>query len=410
MHSLLARLGDPHLGLRTVHIAGSKGKGSVAAMVASALVAAGHTTGLYTSPHLHRFVERIAVDGEPISPEDFGRLAGELAPQIEAEDASDAFGTVSTFEALTALAFLLFRERAVEYQVLEVGLGGRLDATNVFDKKDVCVITPIGLEHTAVLGDTVAQIAGEKAGIVTEGAVVVMSPQRESAADVIRNVCVERAATLVEVAQACAMQRKSQTLDGQEFALRTPCATYKLSIPLLGKHQLDNAATAVLALEALDVDEASIKKGLAAVRWPGRIEILRRKPLVIADSAHERDSARRLAQTVRDDIGRSEVTLVIGCAKDKDVRALADELAPLATHLIATRSRSPRSMDPREIARVFAEREVPVAVEEPVSAAVEAALAQADGAIVVCGSLFVAAEAREHLLGVAYDPPLEVKV
>ncbi len=410
MRSLLARLGDPHLGRRTVHIAGSKGKGSVAAMVASALVAAGRATGLYTSPHLHRFVERIAVDGEPIAPDDFGRLMDELTPQIEAEDASGAFGTVSTFEALTALAFLEFRERSVEYQVLEVGLGGRLDATNVFDEKDVCVIAPIGLEHTAVLGDTVAQIAGEKAGIITPGSTVVMSPQRESAAGVVRDVCGERGATLIEVAQACAMQRKSHTLDGQEFALRTPRATYKLTLPLLGKHQLDNAATAVLALEALDVDEASIKRGLAAVRWPGRIEIVRRKPLVIADSAHERDSARRLAQTVREDIGRSEVTLVIGCAKDKDIGALADELAPLAVHVIATRSRSPRSMDPREIARVFAEREVPVAVEEPVGAAVEAALAQSGGAIVVCGSLFVAAEAREHLLGVAYDPPLEVKV
>ena len=182
MRSLLARLGDPHLGRRTVHVAGSKGKGSVVAMVDSVLRRAGLRTGRYTSPHLHRFVERIAIDGEAIAPEDFGRLLGELRPQIKAEDADGRYGSLSTFEVLTALAFAAFRENGVECQVLEVGLGGRLDATNVFDAKDVCVIAPISLEHTAVLGDTIAQIAQEKVGIITPGVTVIMSPQRESAA------------------------------------------------------------------------------------------------------------------------------------------------------------------------------------------------------------------------------------
>ncbi|MBI4570370.1 MAG: bifunctional folylpolyglutamate synthase/dihydrofolate synthase [Chloroflexi bacterium] len=410
MRSLLARLGDPHLGRGTVHIAGSKGKGSVAAMAASVLQAAGLSTGRYTSPHLHRFVERIAVDGEPVAPEDFGRLLGEVAPQIEAEDASGAYGVVSTFEALTALAFLCFRERAVDWHVLETGLGGRLDATNVFDAKQVCVITPISLEHTAVLGDTVAQIAEEKAGIITPGATVVMAPQREAAAGVIRRVCLERGATLVEVAQACALSRTGHDGEGQELALRTPRETYRLRVPLLGRHQLENAAAAVLAIERLDVaiDAATLRRGLAAVKWPGRIEVLRRRPLVLADGAHNRDSARRLVQTLREDFGRAEAVLVAGCARDKDIAALAEELAPLATYAIATRSRHPRAMDPRELARAFAGRGVPVAVEEPAGAALDAALSQAGegGCVVVCGSLFVAAEAREHVLGVAYDPPL----
>lgn len=409
MRSLLARLGDPHLGRRTVHVAGSKGKGSVAAMIASVLQQAGLSTGLYTSPHLHRFVERIAVNGEPISQDAFGRLLGELAPHIEAEDADGSYGKVSTFEALTALAFLYFRERDVEWQVLEVGLGGRLDATNVFDEKDVCVITPISLEHTAVLGDTIAQIAEEKAGIITPGATVVMAPQREAAADVVRRVCAERGAELIEVAQTCALNRTRHSLDGQDFALRTPRTTYRLHLPLLGRHQLENAATAVLALEALNVeiDDAAVRQGLPAVRWPGRNELLRRRPLVVADGAHNRDSARRLVQTLREDLGLSEAVLVVGCSGDKDVAALADELVLIATQVIATRSRHPRAMDPREIARVFTERGLPVAAEEPVAAALQAALAQAESAAVVaCGSLFVAAEAREHVLGVAYDPPL----
>ncbi|MCH8993988.1 MAG: bifunctional folylpolyglutamate synthase/dihydrofolate synthase [Chloroflexi bacterium] len=409
MRSLLARLDSPHLGRRTVHIAGSKGKGSTGAMIASVLKAAGESTGLFTSPHLHRFVERISVAGEPIAPEEFGRLMGELAPQIEAEEADGSYGAVSTFEALTALAFLYFRERDVRWQVLEVGLGGRLDATNVFDEKDVCVITPIGLEHTAILGDTVAQIAEEKAAIVTPGTTVVMAPQRESAAEVVRRVCGERGATLNEVAEACALSRGGSNLDGQEFTLRTPGGTRKLRIPLLGRHQLDNAAAAVLALDAIEIDEAALRDGLATLRWPGRIEVLRRQPLVIADGAHNRDSARALVRTVQDDLGRSSAVLVVGCSGDKDLDALADELAPLATQVVATRSRHPRAVEPREVARVFAERDVPVAVEEPAGAALDAALAQAAGqAVIACGSLFVAAEAREHLLGVEYDPPLEL--
>ena len=408
MRSLLARLHSPHLGRRTVHIAGSNGKGSTGAMIASVLQAAGEPAGLFTSPHLHRFVERISVEGEPIAPEAFGHLMGELAPQIDAEDADGSYGAVSTFEALAALAFLYFREREVRWQVLEVGLGGRLDATNVFDEKDVCVIMPIGLEHTAILGDTVAQIAEEKAAIITPGTTVVMAPQRESAAEVVRSVSSEREATLIEVAEACALSRSGSSLDGQEFTLRTPGGTRKLRIPLLGRHQLNNAAAAALALDAIKIDEAALRQGLAALRWPGRIEILRRQPLVIADGAHNRDAARALVRTVREDLGRSSAVLIVGCSGDKDMDALADELAPLATQVVATRSRHPRAIEPREVARVFAERDVPVAVEEPVGAAVDAALAQAAGeAVIACGSLFVAAEAREHLLGVEYDPPLE---
>ena len=410
MRSLLSRMGDPHLGRSTVHVAGSKGKGSVAAMIAAVLQAANVNTGLYTKPHLHRFVERIAVDGEAIAPEDFGRLMAGLSTQIEAEESDGSYGTVSTFEALVALAFLYFREREAVWQVLEVGLGGRLDATNVFDEKAVCVITPIGLEHTAILGDTVGQIAEEKAAIITPGATVVMGPQREAAADVVRRVCAEREATLIEVAQSCAMKRTGGNREGQDLLLRTDHATYKLRLPLLGRHQLSNAATAVLSLEALaahgvEIDEAAMRRGLAALRWPGRIELLRQRPLVIADGAHNRDSARALAQTVREELGCSEMTLVVGCSSDKDIEALAGELAPLASQVIATRSRHPRAMDPRDIADAFAALELPVAKVEPVGAALDAAQAQG-GPVLACGSLFVAAEAREHVLGVAYDPPL----
>ncbi|MCH7699034.1 MAG: bifunctional folylpolyglutamate synthase/dihydrofolate synthase [Chloroflexi bacterium] len=412
MHSLLARLGDPHLGRHTVHVAGSKGKGSISKMIASILEAAGASTGLYTKPHLHRFVERIATDGETISQEDFGRLVEELSTHVDAEDADGSYGRVSTFEALVVLAFLYFREREVDWQVFEVGLGGRLDATNVFDEKEVCIIAPISLEHTEILGDTVPQITEEKAAIITSGCTVIMAPQRESAADVVRRVCEEKSVTLVEVAEACQMSRAKRTSDGQEFTVKTARATYNLKLPLFGRHQLNNAATAVLAVEAMaehgiEIDEASVRQGLAAVRWPGRIEFLKQRPAIIADGAHNRDSARALVQTLRDDFGLTNVTLVVGSSGDKDIEALAEELAPLAVQMIATRSRHPRAMNPREIAEAFLEREVPIAVEEPVGSAIDAAIAQAgSGPVVICGSLFVAAEAREHVLGIAYDPPL----
>lgn len=415
MRSLLARLGDPHTGRNTIHIAGSKGKGSTAAMIASVLNAAGASAGLYTSPHLHRFVERIAINGEPIATEQFGLLFDTLLPEMEAEDAEGGYGSVSTFEALTALAFLSFREREAGWQVLEVGLGGRLDATNVFDEKAVCVITPIGLEHTAVLGDSIEEIAKEKAAIITPGATVVMAPQREAAADVIRQVCAEQHAELLEVTEQCAMSRENAGRDGQNFSLRTPGGTYrKLVLPLMGRHQLDNAATAVLALGAMtshgiDIDEAALKRGLSALRWPARIEVLRGQPLTIADGAHNRDSARALLRTLRDDLGRSDAVLVVGCSNDKDIAALADELAPFATHVIATRSRGPRAMEAALVAQAFAGRELPVTVQEPVGAAMDTAEGYAGrgDAIVACGSLFVAAEAREHVLGIAYDPPLD---
>ncbi len=412
MHSLLARLGDPHLGRHTVHVAGSKGKGSTSKMIASILQATGTSTGLYTKPHLHRFVERIVTDGEAVSQEDFGRLVEELATHLDAEDADGSFGRVSTFEALVALAFLYFKERSVDWQVLEVGLGGRLDATNVFDEKEICVIAPISLEHTEILGDTVPQITEEKAAIITPGSTVIMAPQRESATEVVRRVCQEKSATLIEVAGSCQMSRAKRTSEGQEFTVKTERATYKLNLPLFGRHQLNNAATAVLAVEAMtehgiEIDEASVRQGLAAVRWPGRIEFLKQRPAIIADGAHNRDSARALAQTLRDDFGLTHVTLVVGSSGDKDIAALAEELAPLAVQMIATRSRHPRAMEPREIAGVFADRDVPIAVEEPVGSAIDAAIAQSGSTpIVICGSLFVAAEAREHVLGIAYDPPL----
>ena len=434
---LLARLGDPHLGRGTIHVAGSKGKGSVAAMIASVLRAAGVRAGLYTSPHLHRITERIAVDGEAISPDDFARLTEPLRDAVAAENAggpAQPGGQLTTFEALTALAFLYFRERGVEWQVLEVGLGGRLDATNVVEEKAVCVITPISLEHTAVLGETVGQIAAEKAAIITPGATVVMGLQRESAADVVRRACAERGAHLLEVAQACAVTRLGFSSEGQDFRLRTPRGTYGLRLPLLGRHQLENAATAVLALESLPdrpacpaslsgrqagrqagladhgltIPEAALRRGLQEVRWPARLEIIRRRPLVVLDGAHNVDSVRRLRQALEEYLPYSRAIVVAGFSADKDIGAIAAEMErlPRLVRVIATRSPHPRAAPADAVAAAFLEREMETTWEEDVSAALEVALSLAAPEDVVCvmGSLFVAAEARRHILGLEADP------
>jgi dihydrofolate synthase/folylpolyglutamate synthase len=413
VRSLLARLDNPHLGRDTVHIAGSKGKGSVAAMAASILRAAGVRTGLYTSPHLHRMTERIAVDGEAISPDDFGRLAEPLRAAVEAENADGHHGQITTFEALTALAFLYFREQAVRWQVLEVGLGGRLDATNVVDEKAVCVITPISLEHTAVLGDTVNQIAAEKAAIITADATVVMGLQRDAAAEVIRRTCAERGARLLEVAQACALTRRGSSSEGQDFRLRTPGGTYDLRLPLLGRHQLENAATAVLAVECLAdhgvaVSEAALRGGLREVRWPARLEIVRHRPLVVLDGAHNVDSMRRLCQALEEYFTYSRAIIIAGFSADKDVAAIAAEMErlPRLERVVATRSPHPRAAAAADVARAFLERETDTIWEEDVPAALEAALSFAAPEDMVCvtGSLFVAAEARRYVLGLATDP------
>lgn len=407
LRRLLARLGDPQRGRGTAHITGSKGKGSVAAMIAAVLHAGGLHTGLYTSPHLHSIRERLRIDGEPIGPDELARLTTVLRGEVEAmADAGE--GRLSTFELLTALGFLHFREQNAAWQVIEVGLGGTLDATNVLDEKQVCVFTPIGLEHTAILGDTVQQIATDKAGILRPGVRAVMGLQRESAAEVIRTACAALGAPLEEVAAVCQLARGKTGLDGQELRLRTPRADYRLRLPLVGRFQAENAATAVLALEQLaDAGVAltpqQVAAGLAEVRWPGRVEALKRGPLVVVDGAHSPESARRLAQTVREDLPHRACFLVIGAAKDKDLAAIAAALVPLNPQVFAVAARHPRAATAAAVGQAFQALDAGLLVQlaPSVEAGVDAARAEAGSAdlVLVTGSLFVVAEARAAILG-----------
>ncbi|MCL0074271.1 Mur ligase family protein, partial [Dehalococcoidia bacterium] len=256
MEDLLRRLGSPHLGARTVHIAGSKGKGSTAAMIASALTVAGFRTGLYTSPHLHTMRERIRIDGQLIAEHEFAGLLSEMKPEIEATNRGQT-EELSTFEILTAMAFHHFRKQRAAFLVAEAGLGGRLDATNVVSS-EVCVVTSISRDHTAVLGDTIPQIAAEEAGIIEPGVTVVSSPQVAEAAKVIRKLCLKKGAELIMGGEEITWQGRESSLDGQSLEVRGRKGEYHLTIPLLGEHQIENAATAVAALEALDIGKDHI--------------------------------------------------------------------------------------------------------------------------------------------------------
>ena len=399
---LLAYLGNPHHKAGSVHITGTNGKGSVAAMVASALTACGYTTGLYTSPHLHTWRERIRVDGELISEEELARLVERLKPQVETVNQRATYGKLTTFEFLTALALAYFGQKGVKFQVLEVGMGGKFDATNVITPV-VCIITPIDFDHMDVLGNSLAEIAAEKCGIIKPASTVVVSPQPDEAAEVIRETCRGCGAQLLTVGSEVTWEGLGFDLTRQLLQVQGRRGSYKLSIPLLGQHQLDNAATAVAALEVLadkgfNISREGITKGLGWVSWPGRFQILSRHPLLIVDGAHNIGAARQLKQSIEQYFDFDRAILVMGTSCDKDIASIISELFPLFDEVIVTRSRHPRAMAPAPLAAEFARHGVKAQVVEDVPSALSQALALAGEKDLVCvaGSLFVVGEAMEQ--------------
>ena len=404
IEALLKRLNNPQEAAKSIHIAGTKGKGSTVAMIASILTQAGYRTGLYTSPHLLDFTERIQIDGRPIAREDFAGLVAKLKPEVEAVNALSAFGELTTFEILTALAFIYFKEREVDYQVLETGLGGRLDATNVV-KPEVCAITSISFDHTDVLGNTLAQIAREKAGIIKPGSTAVCAPQSPEAMEVIVRICQERGVRLVRIGSDVAWRRKAFSSEGQTFHLNGLLGKYEFNLPLLGEHQLENAATAVAAAEVLveqgaRISPQSIARGLAQVHWPGRLQILKRKPWIIVDGAHNADSAMRLVKALKGYFKYDRAFLIFGASADKDIAGMVSELAHFPDRVIVTRSRHPRAVAIDTLASEFSRYGITPEVAENISAAVELALARAKPADLICatGSLFIVAEVMEYML------------
>ena len=414
MAELLTRLGKPHLRAKSVHIAGTKGKGSTAAMIASGLSASGYKTALFTSPHLIDLRERFRVNGKIISKADIVSLVAKLKPEVAVINREAKYGKLTTFELLTALGFLYFAQKEVDFQVVEVGLGGRLDATNVIEP-EVCVITSINLDHTDVLGNTLAEIATEKSGIIKAGVVVVSSPQPEEVASVIEGRCLKCGARLVKVGQDVTWQGLGFKADSQLFIVNGMLGSYRLSIPLLGRYQLENAAAAAAALEVLvgkgfDISRGSIIRGLKKVNWPGRFQILGHNPLIVVDGAHNPASARELKQSIEHYFkGKAgykkgvrsfdHAILVIGASCDKDIAGIISELYPIFDRVFVTRSRHPRAMATEIIVAEFRKHGVEARSVETVPEALSLALVMARERDFICvtGSLFVVGEAIDYI-------------
>jgi dihydrofolate synthase/folylpolyglutamate synthase len=424
MRVMLDAAGHPERGLRVIHVAGTRGKGSTAAMIASVLTAAGYKTGLYTSPHLRDFRERIRINGALIPRSDVARLVAQVRPIIEAVP-TDALGEPSFFEAYTLLAFIHFRHKECDVVVLEPGLGGRLDATNVIEDPLVAVITRIALDHQAILGATIPRIAAEKAGIIKPGAIVVSSPQPQSAWRVLTETCRKQKAKLhgVRIKQAAGKrpvfrrllpdQRKASFvleqiesgLGGHRFNLTGMGVTYQdLYCPLLGDHQLMNAATAVAALHlsskrGLVVPEDALRRGLASARWPGRLDVVGRRPWIVLDGAHDEASARALAQAAIELFPHRRLILVLGIMRDHDFRAVGEHLCPIADSVIFTRCENPRATTPQELSEALGGQCPDHRTAPAVPEAVAAALSRAheDDLVLVTGSLYVVGEAMEAL-------------
>jgi len=407
MQLLLNSLGEPHQKLKVIHIAGSKGKGSTAAMIHAILNTAGYKTGLYTSPHLVTPLERFRINSQLMSENQFCELVERLQPHIDEVNQKTDIGKLSFFEIYTAMGFAFFTMEYVDFLILEVGLGGRLDATNVVEPL-VSVITQISLEHTNLLGDNLPSIATEKAGIIKPNGLVMNSPQQPEVMEVIEKVCKERNAQLFQVSKDISFERLGVNQSGQYFTLKSNIAEYlQCHLPLLGKHQLVNAATAVGAIELLrfhgyTISEEQIKIGFEQTNWPARMQVIGHEPTILLDVAHSPQSARVLRESILETFTYDKLILVVGISGDKDIKGIGDELCPIADIAILTKaSNNPRAADPASIKREWEEFDVLLVIKDTVASALNYArsIAGKNDLICITGSFYPLGEAMA-LLGV----------
>ena len=428
MAELVSLLGDPQRACPVIHITGTNGKTSTARMTDALLRGRGLRTGRFTSPHLVSIRERICIDGAPISPEQFVAAYNEVIPYVRLVDERHPVA-MSFFEVLTGMAFATFADAPVDVVVLEVGVGGRLDCTNVADGV-VAVITPISLDHTRLLGNTVEEIAAEKAGIIKPGAVAILAQQSLDAAEVLLRYAVEVGATVAREGVEFGVLSREQAVGGQQLALRGLRGTYEdIYLPLFGEYQASNAACALAAVEAFagvsdegetsGLDVALVREAFAAVTSPGRLEVVRRSPTIIIDAAHNPAGMAATSAAVQESFTFAHLTGVFAASGDKDVPGMLAELEPLLDEIVVTRNSSERSMEPAEVAELAAEifGEDRVTSADRLDDAIEAAVALADEAagedlpggsgVLVTGSVITAGDARRLLAPGGGELPAE---
>jgi len=407
--ALVDILGSPQLTYPTIHVGGTNGKTTTSRMIDSLLFAHGLRTGRFTSPHLETYRERIAINGEPIDPKDLIFAYNDIAAYLDLMD-SKFENPISFFEAVTALGFVAFAEHPVDVAVIEVGMGGEWDATNVVEA-DVSVLMPIGFDHMEYLGHTLHEIAATKAGIIKEGGFIVLAQQEPEAAKELIRKAAEVGADVVREGIEYSITSRAVAVGGQLISIAGLHDTYDdIFLPLHGKHQAANAASALVAVEAFfgdqPLDIEAVRAGFAAVTSPGRCEVVHRDPTIILDAAHNPHGAKALADTLANEFNFDEIVAVVGVFGDKDAQGILLELEPIVDHVIVTSSSSTRAMSSSELEkiaskifgvdRVFEVSDLDSALDRAVTDATRP-LSEDTIGIIVTGSVVTVGEARSYL-------------
>ena len=398
---LLEMLGNPQDNLNIIHVAGTNGKGSTCSFISKILQTAGYNVGLYTSPYLETFTERIRINGENIPEEEVGSIVSLIKTKID-EMVREGYSYPTEFEIVTAMALYHYNKQNVDYVVLEVGMGGRFDATNVISKSLVSVITPISLDHVDILGDTIGKIAYEKAGIIKENGLVVIHPQEEEAQRVVIQVCNENNAQYT-IADTKNVEIIKSSIDSQVFNCKVlDKEYYNAEISLIGEHQVNNSIVALNVIGLLKdkynlvISDEDIFKGLKETRWPGRIEKLQDNPIFIIDGAHNEDGANSLAKSIDNHFKGKDITLIIGMLKDKDVDSVLKILIPRFNKIITTTPDNPRALSPEELKYKIQKYDKEVVALNSIENAVDYALKNSnkDEVIISAGSLYMIGTVR----------------
>ena len=400
MEDFLGLIGNPHQDYKVIHVAGTKGKGSTCAMITSILTKNGLKVGFYSSPHMIDFTERIRIGDVQISHQQIVNYINMMDTAIR------KVPELTTFEIITGLALKYFADSHVDFAVVEVGMGGRFDATNVIHP-EVTAITSISFDHTKVLGKTLKKIAFEKAGIIKNGIPVIVTKQKTSALEIIKKIAKERNSRLVYVPNTYQAKSVMCSLNGQGFTIfKNGKKILEASIPLLGDHQLDNALTAFGCIEELKdqgiaINEAAISSGFCEIKWPGRFEIINKNPLIIIDCAHNVDSVKKLRDTVLKYLEGKQIILIFGVSEDKDAAKMLKILQPLVKTMIITKSQHPRAMELNKIQDIAEMLTIPWIRKEDIKNAIGEALVISEEitAILATGSIFIAGAIKENFKG-----------
>jgi dihydrofolate synthase/folylpolyglutamate synthase len=398
---LLELLGNPQENLNIIHVAGTNGKGSVCSFISNILIDGGYSVGLYTSPYLENFTERIRVDKKEIPRDEVARIVQLIDEKISIM-LKEGYSSPTEFEIVTAMAFYYYNYCKVDYVVLEVGLGGRYDATNVINSSLVSVITSISLDHIGVLGDTIPKIAYEKAGIIKENGATIVYGQKREAEEVIKDICKQKNAEFIGVEFGSIEVVKSD-VKSQVFNYTSSDFKYEnIEIALIGEHQIKNSVLAINTIEYLNKNHKinisidNIKSGLLKTEWPGRIEVIKEKPLFIIDGAHNLDGAKSLAKVLEKNFSGKKGILIIGMLKDKDVDSVLEVLTPYFKKVVATYPVSDRSMEPELLKEKISKYVEDVVAIENINGAVEYAIGKSneDDVIIAAGSLYMIGSIR----------------